>query len=100
MSLGEYHYRLDGGRLAIPLSLQPLFKEGIYFHFLKEGCLAGISSRKGAPVDGRGRVTVSSKLRQLAGIKDQAVVVFLDNYMEFWGEKNWESELNISQVEE
>ena len=55
---------------------------------------------KGEPVDGRGRVTVSSKLRQLAGIKDQAVVVFLDNYMEVWGEKNWELELNISQVEE
>jgi len=100
LSLGEYHYRLDGGRLAIPPPLRPLFKEGICFHLLKEGCLAGISSRKGAPVDGRGRVTVSSKLRQLVGIKDQAVVVFLDNYMEVWGEKNWESELNISQVEE
>jgi len=43
---------------------------------------------------------VSSKLRQLAGITDKAVVVFLDNYMEVWGEKNWELELNISQVEE
>jgi len=100
LSLGEYHYRLDRGRLVIPPPLRPLFKEGISFHLLKEGCLAGISSRKGAPVDGRGRVTVSSKLRQLAGIKDQAVVVFLDNYMEVWGEKNWELELNISQVEE
>ena len=100
MSLGEYHYNLDRGRLAIPPPLRPFFKEGISFHLLKEGCLAGISSRKGAPVDGRGRVTVPSKLRQLAGVKDQAVVVFLDNYMEVWGEKNWELELNISQVEE
>ena len=93
MSLGEYHYRLDGGRLAIPPPLRHLIKEGISFHLLKEGCLTGISSRTGAPVDGRGRVTVSSKLRQLAGIKDQAVVVFLNNYMEVWGEKNWELEL-------
>ena len=100
MGLGEYHYRLNGGRLAIPPPLRPLFKERISFHLLKEGCLTGISSRKGAPIDGRGRVTVPSKLRQLAGVKDQAVVVFLDNYMEVWGEKNWELELNISQVEE
>jgi len=56
--------------------------------------------QKRKAVDGRGRVTVSSKLRQLAGIKDKAVVVSLDNYMEVWGEKNWELELNISQVEE
>jgi DNA-binding transcriptional regulator/RsmH inhibitor MraZ len=29
----------------------------------------------------------------MAGIKDKAVVVFLDNYMEVWGERNWELEL-------
>jgi len=97
LNLGEYHYSLDRGRLVIPPPLRPLFKEGISFHLLEEGRFASL--RKGAPVDSRGRVTVSSKLRQLAGVKDQAVVVFLDNYIEVWGQKNWELELNSSQVE-
>ena len=43
-------------------------------------------------LDGQGRIILPQSLRQYTGIKDTAVMVGVNNYLELWSKENWESE--------
>lgn len=100
MMYGEYHYRASQGRLTIPPKARWFFTAGVEFLLLEAGCVAGLPSASGLPVDRRGRVTLPSKLRKAARIEDEVVVVIgPDDYFEVWGRENWELETGQAQAE-
>ena len=101
MVFGDYHYRASQGRITIPPRARQFFITGVEFLLLEEGCLAGVSSAGGLPVDRRGRVTLPSKLRKAARIEDEVVVVLAgsDDYFEVWSSENWELEIVQAQAE-
>jgi len=99
--LGEYHYKLDRGRVPIPPRCRHRFQDGIILFYVSEedliaGCAAHFMvAEKGKPLfqcflDSRGRITIPEILRALAGIKDTVVILFdEDDYLERWGETSW-----------
>ena len=100
MVFGEYHYRASQGRVTIPPRARQFFTTGVKFSLLETGCVAGLPSESGLPVDKRGRVTLPSKLRKAARIEDEIVVlVGPDDYFEVWGRENWELEIGQAQAE-
>ena len=100
MVFGDYHYRASQGRITIPLRARQFFTTGVKFLLLGKGCVAGVPSVGGLPVDRRGRVTLPSKLRKAARIEDEVVVlVGPDDYFEVWGRENWELEIGQAQAE-
>jgi len=48
-------------------------------------------------IDGQGRVALPTPLRQYAAIEDEVVIVGVNNYLELWNKKQWESEKAVSQ---
>ena len=99
MVFGDYHYRASQGRITIPPRARQFFTTGVKFLLLEEGCVAGVPSVDGLPVDRRGRVTLPSKLRKAARIEDDIVVlVDPDDYFEVWGRENWELELPMHKL--
>jgi bifunctional DNA-binding transcriptional regulator/antitoxin component of YhaV-PrlF toxin-antitoxin module len=89
---------MNQGKIIIPPRARQFFTTGVKFLFLEAGCVSGVPSIGGLLMDRRGRVTLPSKLRKVARIEDEIVVlVGLDNYFEVCGRKNWE--LEISQVQ-
>ena len=101
MMFGEYHYRASQGRITIPPRARQFFTAGVKFLLLEAGCVAGVPSVGGLPVDRRGRVTLPSKLRKAARIEDEIVVVIggPDDYFEVWSSENWELEMGQAQAE-
>ena len=100
MVFGEYHYRASQGRITIPPRARQFFTIGVEFLILEAGCVAGVPSVGGLPVDRRGRVTLPSKLRKAARIEDEIVVlVGPDDYFEVWGRENWKLEIGQAQAE-
>ena len=100
MVFGEYHYRATQGRITIPPKARQFFTTGVKFLLLENGCVAGVPSAGGLPVDSRGRITLPSKLREAARIEDEVVVlVGFDDYFEVWGRENWELEIDQAQSE-
>ena len=101
--LGEYHYRVDCNRVCLPPRCRERFRQGITLCYVPEdGCLAGWAripeNLSLTTLDSRGRITIPQKLREMAGIQD-TVVILLDgeDYLELWGEKNWQSELEAAR---
>jgi len=47
-------------------------------------------------MDGQGRIALPPALRKYAGIESDSVVAGVNNYLEIWSKKNWESEKSIS----
>ena len=47
-------------------------------------------------MDGQGRIALPPALRKYAGIESDIVVAGVNNYLEIWSKKNWESEKSIS----
>jgi len=99
MSLGVYYYSVEGGRIPIPPRLRRSFSEGMKFLPLKEGCLVAVPSKNGRFLDSRGRITIPAKLRRRAQIGRVVVILASDHIIEFWGEKNWEREMDAVKNE-
>jgi DNA-binding transcriptional regulator/RsmH inhibitor MraZ len=98
MVFGEYHYKVRQGKIIIPPSVRQFFTTGVKFLLLEEGCVAGIPSVDGMPVDRRGRVTLPSNLRKAARIEDEVIVLMdCDDYFEVWGKGSWELEIARAQ---
>ncbi len=55
------------------------------------------SSASGASLDGQGRITLPSSLREYAGIGDAAVVVGANTRVELWNEGEWKAEKTSSE---
>ena len=53
MIFGDYHYRVSQGRIIIPPRVRQFFTAGAEFLFLEKGCVAGVPSAGGLPVDRR-----------------------------------------------
>ena len=99
--LAEYHYKVDRGRMLIPPRCRHKFQDGITLYYMPEdgfiaGCAAHfMAAENGKPLfqcslNSRGRLTIPQILRELAGIKDTAVILFDgDDYLELWGETSW-----------
>jgi len=49
------------------------------------------------PIDGQGRIALSTPLRQYAEIEDEVVIAGANTYLELWNKEQWESEKAISQ---
>lgn len=60
-----------------------------------ERTMHGLSSN--VFLDGQGRIALSLKLRQFAGITDEAVVVGANNTLELWDKDLWEAESEEGQ---
>lgn len=99
MSLGIYYYSVEGGRVPIPPRLRRSFSEGMEFLPLKEGCLVAVPSNNGRFLDSRGRITIPAKPRRRAQIGRVVVILASDHIIEFWGEKNWEREMDAVKAE-
>jgi len=50
-------------------------------------------------MDGQGRITIPSQLRQYAGISDEVVIAGGNTYFELWSKDQWISEKSTSQEE-
>ena len=48
-------------------------------------------------IDGQGRIALPGPLRSYAGIKDEIIIVGVNNCLELWNKEEWESEKAISQ---
>jgi MraZ protein len=48
-------------------------------------------------IDSQGRVALPAPLRQYAGIKDEVVIVGVNNSLELWNKEMWETEKTASQ---
>ena len=49
------------------------------------------------PIDGQGRIALSTPLRQYADIEDEVIIAGANAYLELWNKEQWESEKAISQ---
>ena len=49
------------------------------------------------PIDGQGRIALSTPLRQYAEIEDEVVIAGANTYLELWNKEQWESEKAISR---
>ena len=116
---GEYRHALDAkGRLCIPSRLLKVLGEPIYVFKGPEHCLnvfaadaweelAGrlrdlpptharklrrelFSSALECVPDGQGRILLSPKLREYAGIKTDAVIAGAEKYAEIWAAAAWD----------
>ncbi len=58
-----------------------------------------VASAQDCEIDGQGRVLISQKLREYAGLSKNAVVVGMTKYMEIWDEDKWnDTSLTADQV--
>ena len=48
-------------------------------------------------IDGQGRIALPAPLRHYAGIEDEVIIAGVNNTLELWNKKEWESEKAISQ---
>ena len=48
-------------------------------------------------LDGQGRITLPSPLRQYAEIEDATIVIGTNNCLELWNEQQWETEKSLAQ---
>jgi hypothetical protein len=100
MMFGEYHYRVSQGMITMPPRARQFFTTAVKFLLLEKGCVAGVPSVGGLPMDRRDRVTLPSKLRKVARTEDEVVVlVGPDDYFEVWGRENWELDIGQAQAE-
>ena len=89
---GEYYYRVDRGRVPNPPRCWRRFQAITLTYNRRDGCIAGIPSPTGLSLDARGRISISKELRELAGIRDSLIILATEEYLEFWGEMNWQLE--------
>jgi MraZ protein len=117
----------EKGRLPIPPKFRNVFKDGIVLTSSAENCitaytveewkklsasltnspLSRIKMRRlsraifatafNTTIDNQGRVAIPAPLRDHAQILDDAVVVGVNTYLEFWNKASWEEEKAISQ---
>jgi MraZ protein len=117
----------EKGRLPIPPKFRNVFKDGIVLTSSAENCitaytleewkklstsltnspLSRIKMRRlsraifatafNTTIDNQGRVAIPAPLRDHAQILDDAVVVGVNTYLEFWNKVSWEEEKAISQ---
>lgn len=52
-----------------------------------------------AEMDGQGRIAIPQPLRQYADIKEEVIIAGINNCLELWNKKHWESEKKESQEE-
>ena len=50
-----------------------------------------------AEIDGQGRISLPTQLRQHAGISDKVVIAGANTYLEIWDKDQWEAEKSASQ---
>jgi MraZ protein len=50
-------------------------------------------------IDGQGRITLPSQLRQHAGIVEEVVITGANTYLELWSKEQWDAERANSQEE-
>ncbi|MBI2909084.1 MAG: division/cell wall cluster transcriptional repressor MraZ [Chloroflexi bacterium] len=119
----------DKGRISIPPKFRPLFKDGIILCRGWDQCItvyppeqwqktteivtsrpptqsrsrrlnrhffAGASSTE---LDGQGRVVLPSYLREYADIKEAAVLIGVNSYLEIWSKRLWAEEERLSEEE-
>jgi MraZ protein len=117
----------EKGRLPIPPKFRNVFKDGIVLTSSAENCitaytleewkklstsltsspLSRIKMRRlsraifatafNTTIDNQGRVAIPAPLRDHAQILDDAVVVGVNTYLEFWNKASWEEEKAVSQ---
>jgi len=117
----------EKGRLPIPPKFRNVFKDGIVLTSSAENCITAytvsewkklsesltnsplarskmrrlsraiFTSAFNTTIDNQGRVAIPAPLRTHAQILDDAVVVGVNTYLEFWNKASWEEEKAISQ---
>ncbi|MBI4187160.1 MAG: division/cell wall cluster transcriptional repressor MraZ [Chloroflexi bacterium] len=127
MFIGEFEYRLDeAGRVPLPPSFRGDLKEGAVLTAGLDKCIAGyhlsewkklaasltssltrdklrrlnravFASAFNLHLDGQGRITLPSALRQHGGLEDEVVIIGANNYFEIWDKKAWQAEKDSSQ---
>ena len=124
----EYHVDVKGRIPLPPPFRERLIREGGYWAHGFEGCIRilpapewqKLQQKKGAEnqtlkgrrflrfnyslslelvVDGQGRITLPTGLRQQANIQSEAVVTGAGPYIEVWNPKNWQLEKEQSIAE-
>jgi MraZ protein len=117
----------DKGRLPVPPKFRNTFKDGIVLTSSAENCITAytitewkklsaaltnsplsrskmrrlsrilFSTAFNTFIDGQGRIAIPAPLREHAQITDDAVVVGVNTYLEFWNKALWEEEKATSQ---
>jgi MraZ protein len=60
---------------------------------------AVFSTAFNADIDGQGRISLPSQLRQYAGIDAEVIIAGTGTYIELWGKSQWDAEIARCQEE-
>jgi len=98
---GEYHCRVDRGRVFIPSKRRHHFKSGLELALDEERrfIAAHPCQDSGLLLDAKGRLTIPKALRDEIRIKDMVIIVVADHYLEIWNPLSWEQEKAQAQSE-
>jgi len=99
---GEYHYRVDKGRVFIPPKYRHHFKSGLQLTLLDEEkryIVAYPCEKPELKLDARGRITIPKALQSEVNITDMAIIVGSDRYLEIWNPLKWQEEVAKAQKE-
>lgn len=99
---GEYHYRVDKGRVFIPPKCRHHFKSGLQLTLLDEEkryIVAYPCEKPELKLDASGRLTIPKALRSEVNITDMVIIVVADHYLEIWNPLKWQGELAETQKE-
>ena len=127
MFFGEFEYKVDEkGRVPIPPRFRSELKEGVVLAPGTEKCIdvyslsewkkladtltglvpiskmrqlnrAVFATAFSLKIDGQGRITLPTPLRQYAGLESEVVIAGVNNRLELWNKERWESEKALSQ---
>ncbi len=95
----EYYVKADRGRVFVPPKFRHHFVNGLELSLDTENRFIAVypCQEPELRLDARGRFVVPKHLRDRVGIKNVAVVVGSDDFIEIWSESSWEEEKRQAQ---
>lgn len=97
---GEYHCKVDKGRIFIPSKYRHHFKSGLELALdeRRRFIAAQPCEESELKLDASGRLTIPKALRSEVNITDMVVIVTSDKYLEMWNPLSWQEEVAKAQL--